>query len=350
MISGVAFGKTTDGRVVEIYSLRNGQGMEARIATYGGIIVSLTASDRVGRFADVVLGYDRLDDYLTNPPYFGALIGRYANRIGGAKFQLNGKTYTLARNNGNNSLHGGVKGFDKVVWKAKVVDAAAGATLELDYLSKDGEEGFPGNLAVKTVYRLTDDNELRIDFTATTDAPTLCNLTGHSYFNLAGKGDVLAHEVYLNASRFTPADGGLIPTGELKPVEGTPFDFRRPAAVGARIHTDEPQLKLAKGYDQNFVVDKPAGQLGLHGRVHEPTTGRVLEVLSTEPGVQLYTSNYLNGSITGKGGWLYERFAGFCLEPQHFPDSPNQPGFPSTVLLPGQTYRNTIIYKFSTNP
>ena len=350
MITGVAFGKTTDGRAVEIYALRNGQGMEARIATYGGIIVSLTAPDRAGRFADVVLGYDRLEDYLKNPPYFGALIGRYANRIGGAKFQLNGKTYSLARNNGTNSLHGGVKGFDKVVWNAKVMDAAGSPALELDYLSKDGEEGFPGNLAVKTVYRLTDENELRIDFTATTDAPTLCNLTGHSYFNLAGKGDVLAHEVYLNASRFTPADGGLIPTGELKPVEGTPFDFRRPTAVGTRIHADDPQLKLAKGYDQNFVVDKPVGRLGLHGRVHEPTTGRVLEVLSTEPGVQLYTSNYLDGSITGKGGWIYQRFAGFCLEPQHFPDSPNQAGFPSAVLLPGQTYRNTIIYKFSINP
>jgi aldose 1-epimerase len=350
MITGVAFGKTTDGRAVEIYALRNGQGMEARIATYGGIIVSLTAPDRAGRFADVVLGYDRLEDYLKNPPYFGALIGRYANRIGGAKFQLNGKTYSLARNNGTNSLHGGVKGFDKVVWNAKVMDAAGSPALELDYLSKDGEEGFPGNLAVKTVYRLTDENELRIDFTATTDAPTLCNLTGHSYFNLAGKGDVLAHEVYLNASRFTPADGGLIPTGELKPVEGTPFDFRRLTAIGDRIHTDDPQLKLAKGYDQNFVVDKPVGRLGLHGRVHEPTTGRVLEVLGTEPGVQLYTSNYLDGSITGKGGWIYQRFAGFCLEPQHFPDSPNQAGFPSAVLLPGQTYRNTIIYKFSINP
>lgn len=348
-ITSTAFGKTTDGSAVEIYSLRNDNGMEARIATYGGIIASLTAPDRAGRFTDVVLGYDRLDEYLKNTPYFGALIGRYANRIAGAKFQLNGKTYTLARNNGNNSLHGGLKGFDKVVWTAKVVEATGGRALELDYLSKDGEEGFPGNLAVKTVYRLTNENELRMDFTATTDAPTLCNLTGHSYFNLAGKGDVLAHEVYLNASRFTPADGGLIPTGELKPVDGTPFDFRKSTAIGARIHVDDPQLKMAKGYDQNFVVDKPAGQLGLHGRVYEPSSGRVMEVLSTEPGVQLYTSNYLDGSLTGKGGWAYQRFAAFCLEPQHFPDSPNQAAFPSTVLRPGQTYRNTIIYKFSTN-
>jgi aldose 1-epimerase len=334
---------------VEIFTLRNAGGMEARIAAYGGILVSLTAPDRAGRFADVVLGYDRLEEYLKNPPYFGAVIGRYANRIGGAKFQLNGKTYSLARNDGNNSLHGGVKGFDKVVWNAKVVNAPGSPELELDYLSRDGEEGFPGNLAVRTVYRLSDENELRIDFTATTDAPTLCNLTGHSYFNLAGQGDVLAHEVYLNASRFTPANGGLIPTGELKSVEGTPFDFRKTTAVGARIHADDAQLKQAKGYDQNFVVDKPAGELGLHGRVHEPASGRVLEVLSTEPGVQLYTSNYLDGSITGKGGRAYPRFGALCLEPQHFPDSPNQPGFPPVVLLPGQTYRNTIIYKFSTN-
>jgi aldose 1-epimerase len=349
-IISTVFGKTPDGRTVDIFTLHNANGMEARIATYGGILVSLTASDRAGRFDDVVLGYDRLEEYLKNPPYFGAVIGRYANRIGGAKFQLNGKTYSLARNDGNNSLHGGIKGFDKVVWNAKVVDAAGSQALELDYLSKDGEEGFPGNLAVRTVYRLTDENELRIDFTATTDAPTLCNLTGHSYFNLAGEGDVLAHEVYLNASRFTPANGGLIPTGELKSVDGTPFDFRKPTAVGARIRVDDPQLKQSKGYDQNFVVDKPAGELGLHGRVHEPASGRVLEVLSTEPGVQLYTSNYLDGSITGKAGQGYQRFAALCLEPQHFPDSPNQPGFPPVVLLPGQTYRNTILYKFSTNP
>jgi aldose 1-epimerase len=348
-ITGAVFGKSTDGRVVEIYTLRNDNGMEARIATYGGILVSLTAPDRDGQFADVVLGYDRLEEYLTNPPYFGAVIGRYANRIGGAKFQLNGKTYRLARNDGNNSLHGGVTGFDKVVWNAKVMNAVEGPALELNYLSRDGEEGFPGNLAVNTVYRLTDDNELRVDFSATTDAPTLCNLTNHSYFNLAGRGNVLGHEVYLNASRFTPANGGLIPTGELKPVDGTPFDFRNPTAVGARINADDPQLKFAHGYDQNFVVDKPSNQLGLHARVQEPSTGRVMEVLSTEPGVQLYTSNFLDGSITGKQGWAYPRYAALCLEPQHFPDSPNQPGFPSAVLLPGQTYRNTIIYRFTTN-
>ena len=349
LITSTAFGKTTDGRGVEIYTLRNRNGMEARITNYGGIIVSLTAPDRDGRFADVVLGYDRLDDYLKGASCFGALIGRYANRIGGAKFTLNGRTHTLAPNNGAHSLHGGVKGFDKVVWEAKAAKSSESPALELVYFSKDGEEGFPGNLKVKAAYCLTDENELRIDLTATTDAPTLCNLTGHSYFNLAGKGDVLAHELCLNASRFTPADAGLIPTGELKPVDGTPFDFRKPTAIGARIQADDAQLKFARGYDQNFVIDKPPGQLGLHGRVYEPTSGRVMEVISTEPGVQLYTSNHFDGSIIGKGGQAHPRYGAFCLEPQHFPDSPNKPDFPSAVLEPGRIYHNTIIYKFSVN-
>ncbi|HUA39802.1 MAG TPA: aldose epimerase family protein [Candidatus Sulfopaludibacter sp.] len=348
-ITSSAFGKTADGRVVAIYTLRNRNGMEARITNYGGILVSLTAPDRAGKFADVVLGHDRLDDYLKGASYFGALVGRYANRIGGAKFTLNGRTYQLAPNNGAHSLHGGAKGFDKVVWEANTGRSAEGPVLELAYFSKHGEEGYPGNLKVKAAYRLTDKNELRLDLTATTDAPTLCNLTGHSYFNLAGQGDVLAHEVYLNAGRFTPVDAGLIPTGELKPVDGTPFDFRNPTAIGARIQTDDPQLKFAKGYDQNFVIDKPPGQLGLHGRVSEPTSGRVLEVFSTEPGVQLYTSNHFDGSIIGKGGRAYPRYGAFCLEPQHFPDSPNQPGFPPAVLEPGRIYHNTILYKFSLN-
>src|SRR5579862_9504922 len=247
LITSSAFGKTTEGRAVEIYTLHNRNGMEARITNYGGIIVSLTAPDREGKFVDVVVGYDRLDDYLKGASYFGALIGRYANRIGGAKFVLAGRTYTLAANNGSHSLHGGVKGFDKVVWDAKTAKSAEGPVLELVYFSKDGEEGFPGNLKVKAVYCLTHENELRMDLTATTDAPTLCNLTGHSYFNLAGQGDVLAHELQLNASRFTPADAGLIPTGELTPVAGTPFDFRQPTAIGARILADDPQLKFAKG-------------------------------------------------------------------------------------------------------
>ncbi len=347
LITTASFGSAPDGKPVEIYTLRNGSGMEVRVATYGGIIVSLTVPDRDGRFADVVLGYDNLNGYLKSSPYFGALVGRYANRIGGAKFALNGKTYTLAQNNGAHSLHGGINGFDKAVWDAAVIESAKGPALELSYLSQDGEEGFPGNLTVKAVYTLTNENELSLDFTATTDAPTLCNLTSHSYFNLAGKGDVLAHEVYINASRFTPVDAGLIPTGELKSVNGTPFDFRKPTAIGARIHADDVQLKQAKGYDQNFVIDKPPGQLGLHGRVHEPTTGRVMEVLSTEPGMQFYTSNHLDGSITGKSGVPYQPFVALCMEPHHFPDSPNKPNFPSVVLQPGQAYRNTIIYQFS---
>ncbi len=347
-ISNANFGKTADGRPVEIYTLRNGNGMEARIANYGGIVVSLTAPGRDGRFADVVLGYDRLDGYLKASPYFGALVGRYANRIGGAKFSLNGKTYSLAQNGGPHSLHGGIQGFDKVVWEGRAVESANGPALELTYLSRDGEEGFPGNLTVKAVYTLTNENELLLDFHATTDATTLCNLTHHSYFNLAGQGDVLNHEVYINASRFTPADAALIPTGELRAVDGTPFDFRKPMAIGARIQADDPQLKIAGGYDQNFVIDNPPGRLGLHARVYEPTTGRVMEVLSTEPGLQFYTANHLDGSTIGKGGAVHQRFGALCLEPEHFPDSPNKPNFPPAVLSPGQTYHNTTIYKFFT--
>ena len=346
-ISNANFGTTADGRTVEIYTLRNGNGMEARISTYGGIVVSLTAPDRDGSFTNVVLGFDHLDDYLKFSPYFGALVGRYANRIGGAKFTLNGKTYTLAQNSGPHSLHGGIKGFDKVIWAAKAVESAKGPALELTYLSRDGEEGFPGNLAVKAVYTLTNENELRIDFSATTDATTLCNLTHHSYFNLASKGDVLKHEVYLNASRFTPVDAALIPTGEIKPVDGTPFDFRKPMAIGARIRADDPQLKIAGGYDQNFVIDNPPGRLGLHARVYEPATGRVMEVFSTEPGVQFYTSNHFDGSALGEGRAAHQRYAALCLEPQHFPDSPNKANFPPAVLQPGENYRNTTIYKFS---
>lgn len=346
-ITSAAFGKTTGGRSVEIYTLRNRQGMEARITTYGGIVVSLTAPDRDGKMADVVLGYDRLEDYLKFTPYFGALIGRYANRIGGAKFTLNGKTFTLNNNENSNVLHGGAQGFDKVVWTPKLVESENGPALELSYLSRDGEEGFPGNLTVKAVHTLTDENELRIDFTATTDAPTICNLTHHSYFNLAGKGDVLNHEVQINASRFTPTDESLIPTGELAPVAGTPFDFRKPRTVGSRIQDDHPLLRLGGGgYDLNFVIDKPPGELSLHGRVYEPVTGRAFEVWSTEPGLQFFTSNSFNGSIIGKGGLAHPRYAALCLEPQNFPDAPNQSRFPSAELRPGRVYRNTILFKF----
>jgi aldose 1-epimerase len=347
-ISSTIFGKTLDGEVVEIHRLRNSKGAEARILNYGGIVVSLTAPDRSGKFVDVVLGYDTLDDYLKkNTPYFGALIGRYGNRIGGAKFTLEGKNYTLAKNNGDNSLHGGFKGFDKVVWKGKPMETADGPALELNYFSKDGEENFPGNLMVKTVYTLTNENELRIDFTATTDAHTICNLTHHSYFNLADKGDVLHHEVEIKSGRFTPTDSKLIPTGELKPVDGTPFDFRKPTKIGARIKSNNLQMKLTNGYDMNYVIDKPPGKLDLMARVYEPTTGRVMEVLSTKPGLQFFTANHFNGSIAGKGGSAYPPHAGLCMEPQHFPDSANKPHFPNTELKPSQVYRNTIIYRFS---
>ena len=342
------WGKSKDGTPVDIYTLRNTKGAEARISNYGGIIVSFKVPDRKGKFGDVVLGYDTLDGYLKASPYFGAIVGRYGNRIGKAKFTLDGKEYTLATNNGPNSLHGGIKGFDKVVWEVKSAGTKGSTpSLELHYLSKDGEEGFPGNLSVTAVYTLTDDNGIKLEYTATTDKDTIVNLTQHSYFNLAGKGDILNHEVMINADKFLPVDSTLIPTGELKPVDGTPFDFRKPTAIGARIHQADEQLKLGKGYDHCWVINKPAGTLGLQARVHDPASGRVLEVLSTEPGVQFYTGNFLDGTITGKGGWAYQFRNAFCFEPEHFPDSPNKPEFPSVVLKPGETYKNTIIYRCS---
>jgi aldose 1-epimerase len=350
-ISQAPFGKTTDGTPVEIYTLRNGHGMEARIMTYGGIVASLKVPDKNGKFSDVVLGYDNLDDYVKNNPFFGALVGRYGNRIAKGKFTLGGKEYMLALNNAPNNLHGGPIGFDKRAWKVARADVGPeGPGLELTYLSKDGDQGFPGNLNVTAIYTLTDDNGLRLDYTATTDKATLCNLTQHSYFNLAGKGDVLNHLAFINSDKFTPVDNTLIPTGELKPVAGTPFDFRTVTAIGARINADDEQIKFGSGYDHNWVVNKPLGKLGLVARVTEPTTGRAMEVWSTEPGVQFYTGNFLDGSITGKGGWVYQRRNGFCFEPQHYPDSPNHPQFPSAELKPGQTYQNTIIYKFSIQP
>jgi aldose 1-epimerase len=340
---------TADGKEVSLYILRNAGGAEATITNYGGIVVSLLVPDRTGKMVDVVLGYDDLAGYIKTTPYFGALIGRYGNRIAGAKFTLDGKTYTLAANDGANTLHGGLKGFDKVVWSGRPVESKLGAALELTYLSKDGEEGYPGNLDVKAVYTLTNDNSLRVDFTAHTDKATVANLTHHSYFNLAGSGDILDHLVTINADRFTPVDKGLIPTGELKPVEGTPFDFRKATAIGARIKADDAQLKAGGGYDHNWIVNqKTVGGLGLQARIESPRTGIVLEVSSTEPAVQFYSGNFLDGTITGKKGRVYAHRTGFCFEPQHYPDSPNQPAFPSTVLRPGQTYQNTIIYHFST--
>ena len=347
-ITRVSFGVLPDGRPVDIYTLRNSKGAEARIMTYGGVIVSLKVPDRNGTLGDVVLGYDTLQEYLTNPvTYFGALIGRYGNRIAKGKFTLNGQEYTLATNNYPNALHGGLKGFDKVVWDAKVLATAEGPGLKLQYVSQDGEEGYPGTLAVTAVYTLTEDNALKLEFTATTDKDTVVNLTHHSYFNLAGKGDILNHQVMIRASRFTPVDSTLIPTGELRPVEGTPFDFRQLTAIGARIQQDDQQLKFGGGYDHNWVCDKPLGELGLMARVYEPATGRVMEVLSTEPGLQFYSGNFLNGSNQGKGGWVYQFRNGLTMEPQHYPDSPNQPAFPSVVLKPGQVFHNTIIYRFS---
>ncbi|HLH54814.1 MAG TPA: aldose epimerase family protein [Verrucomicrobiae bacterium] len=347
-VSRKPFGQTADGKQVYEFTLRNTKGSEARILNYGGIVRSLRVPDAKGNLGDVVLGYDTLADYLKETPYFGALIGRYGNRIARGKFTLDGQEYTLATNNYPNALHGGVKGFDKVVWEPAILTGPDGPSLKLTYLSKDGEEGYPGNLSVTVIYTLTEDNGLKIEYTATTDKDTVINLTQHSYFNLAGKGTILDHIVMIPADKFTPVDSTLIPTGELKPVDGTPFDFRTPTAIGARINQDDEQLKFGKGYDHNWVINKPMGEFGLMARVTEPTTGRVLEVLSAEPGLQFYTGNFLDGTLKGKGGQVYQFRSGFCMESQHFPDSPNKPQFPSVVLKPGQTYHSTIVFKFST--
>jgi aldose 1-epimerase len=348
-ITHAPFGHTTAGTSVDLYTLRNRKGMEARIATYGGTITSLSAPDRAGHYADVVLGYDSLPGYFKGTAYFGAMIGRYGNRIARGQFTLNGKKYTLATNNAPNSLHGGRIGFDKVVWHVdKASVGAQGPQLALRYLSRDGEEGYPGNLKVGAVYTLTEDNTLRLEYTAVTDKDTPVNLTQHTYFNLRGKGDVLGHVLQIPADRFTPVDSTLIPNGELRAVAATPFDFRQPTAIGARIGGTDEQLEFGKGYDHNWVLTKTAGALTVVATVYEPDTGRVLEVSSTEPGVQFYSGNFLDGKSVGKGGWAYAVHDGLALEPQHFPDSPNQPGFPTTILKPGQTYRHTLIYRFST--
>jgi aldose 1-epimerase len=322
--------------------------MQAGIITYGGIVTMLTAPDKSGKFADVVLGMDDLPGYLKEKDYFGALIGRYGNRIGHHQFTLNGQTYTLADNNNTATLHGGLVGFDKHVWTAKPGTSPDGPSLELTYVSKDGEEGFPGTLTTKVVYTLTNKNELNIDYTATTDKPTVVNLTNHSYFNLAGpgSGDILSHEVMIAADKFTPVDEVLIPTGELKDVKGTPFDFNTATAIGARINQPDQQLKFGKGYDHNWVLNKPAGTMGKAAEVHEPTTGRVMEVWTTEPGLQFYTGNFLDGTLKAKGKSFDLRGA-FCMETQHYPDSPNKPAFPTTELKPGATYHTTTSYRFS---
>jgi aldose 1-epimerase len=348
-ITHASFGATADGTPVEIFTLRNDGGMEVNLLTYGGIIQSIKVPDKEGGLGDVVLGYDTLDGYLTNSPYFGALIGRYGNRIAKGHFSLDGQEYTLAVNNGVNSLHGGLKGFDKKVWTVVKADMGEqGPELVLSYTSLDGEEGYPGTLNVTATYTLfAKENTLRLKFEATTDKDTVANLTGHCYFNLGGQGTVLNHVVYINADKYTPVDSTLIPTGELAPVSGTPFDFRTPTAIGARIADDNEQLKFGGGYDHNFVVNHKMGKLGLDARVTDPENGRVFEIWSTEPGLQFYSGNFLDGTIIGKYGIVYPHRGAFVMEPQHFPDSPNQPNFPSTVLHPGEVYHNTIIYKFS---
>lgn len=346
-ISKREFGKLADGTTVDIYTLRNRKGLEVEITNYGGAVVSLRTPDRRGRMADIVLGYDDPPGYVNDTSYFGALIGRYANRIARGKFTLNGADYQLAQNNGVNHLHGGVRGFNKVLWEAREVRHTGGVALKLTYLSKDNEEGYPGNLTVTATYVLSDANELRIEYIATTDKETIVNLTHHSYFNLAGAGagDVLKHQVKINADRFTPVDETLIPTGELRAVKSTPFDFNRVTAIGSRINEADDQLVLGKGYDHNFVLNKKGRELSLAASVYEPASGRAMEMWTTEPGVQFYTGNFLD-KVHGKAGKIYDYRGGFCLEAQHFPDSPNKPSFPSTVLKPGQRYTQTTVYKF----
>jgi aldose 1-epimerase len=345
-----SFGKTADGTAVTLYVLTNRNGMQAAITNYGGILVSLKVPDRNHSFADVVLGYDNLAGYVGDKTFQGSTIGRYGNRIAHGTFTLNGKEYTLERNDGENTLHGGNHGFNKVVWQAKPVPGKDSQSLVLTYLSPDGEGGFPGNLNVKVTYTLTDDNALKIAYEAATDKDTVVNLTNHAYYNLAGQGDgdILGTVLTIYADRFTPVDKVLIPTGKLQSVKGTPFDFTHPTAIGARIDQDDDQLKLGHGYDHNFVLN--AGQTASPtpaAVVYEPKSGRVLEISTTEPGVQFYSGNFLDGSITGKQGKVYKHRYGFCLETQHFPDSPNHPDFPSTVLKAGETYRSTTIYAFS---
>ncbi len=341
-----AFGKTPDGIAVQLYTLRNSQGMEVKITNYGGIVVSVLVPDKNGKIGDVLLGFDGLDGYLKGNPYFGAIVGRYGNRIAKGRFALGGKTYTLATNNNENHLHGGLKGFDKAVWKAEPFSSVEGVGLKLHYLSTDGEEGYPGNLDVTVIYTLTRHNELRIEYAATTDKPTVVNLTNHSYFNLAGKGTILEHELLINADKFVPVDKGLIPTGQLQSVKGTPMDFTTPEKIGGRISQDFEQLKIGGGYDHCYVLNGP--------RIHNlavkafcASSGRLLELFTTEPAVQLYTGNFLDGTLEGKGGQIYQKRSGFCLETEHYPDSPNQPAFPPVILNPGQKYSTTTVYKFS---
>jgi aldose 1-epimerase len=344
-VSHAAFGKTADGQAVELYTMTNSNGVEVRAMTYGAIITSIKVPDRQGTIGDVVLGFDTLAAY-KDSPYFGAVVGRYGNRIAKGQFTLDGRTYKLATNNGPNHLHGGVKGFDKQVWTAQPVNNASGVGVTFTRTSPDGEEGYPGNLKATVTYTLTDKNELMIHYEATTDKATPVNLTQHTYFNLAGSGDILGHELMLNADRYTPVDATLIPTGELAPVQGTPFDFRKPTAIGARIAASDPQLKNGNGYDHNWVLNRASTGLQPAAQVFEPTSGRTLAVATTEPGVQFYSGNFLDGTLKGKGGVVYKQRSGMCLETQHFPDSPNHPNFPTTILKPGAVYSSQTVFTF----
>ena len=345
------FGTLPDGREATIYQIESPTGMIMEVTNYGGIITRLTAPNRDGVFEDIVLGYDNLDAYLEETPYFGAIIGRYGNRIADGEFELDGETYSLAKNNGENHLHGGIQGFDKVLWEAEPFSVENEHGLILRYESPDGEEGYPGNLSVTVTYTLTADNRVIFSYQATTDKATPVNLTQHSYFNLAGPSSesILDHELMLAADHFTPVDEGLIPTGEIRPVEGTPFDFTEPTPIGARIDQDDEQIVNGLGYDHNWVLSGLSSDMRLAARVHEPTNGRIMEVMTEEPGIQFYSGNFLDGTLTGKYGAVYEHRSGFCLETQHFPDSPNQPAFPSTILRPGETYQTRTIYAFSTD-
>jgi len=343
------FGTTADGKTADLYTLKNKNGMQVSITNFGATVVSIMAPDKTGKMADVALGYDDLAGYELNKNYLGVLVGRYGNRIAHGKFSIDGTEYTLAKNNGDNSLHGGIKGFNKAMWEAKDVSKGGEAAVEMKYVSKDGEEGYPGNLSVTVVYTLTNKNELKIDYSATTDKKTVVNLTNHTYFNLAGQGngDILKHELMINADTFTPVDSGLIQTGELRKVEGTPFDFRKATAIGARVDANDEQIRLGGGYDHNFVLNRQkATGLSLAARVSDPASGRTMEVWTTEPGVQFYTGNFLDGSFKGKGGSVYQKRTALCLETQHFPDSPNHPSFPTTLVKPGEKYHTTTVYKF----
>ncbi len=338
-----SFGQTSGGRQIDLYTLTNTNGLRARIMNYGAILVSLEVPDRDGNIGDITLGFDALDGYLKEHPYFGATVGRYANRIGKAKFVLDGVEYKLAANNDENHLHGGIKGFDKVVWKLEDLRSESNeAVVKLSYISEDGEEGYPGNLACSITYTLTKDDELKFSYEAQTDKTTVINLTNHSYWNLAGQGDILGHELMLNADKYTPIDEGLIPTGEIRSVKDTPMDFTLPMSIGSRIG------QVEGGYDHNYVLNSGGGSSALAARVYEPTSGLVMEIYTTEPGIQVYTGNFLDGSLTGKAGKVYKKHCAFCLETQHFPDSPNKSNFPSAVLLPGQKYTSVTLHKFST--